>query len=777
MVARFAAAGWALLGLLPLSHPVQAETLHGRVVDATTGQPLAGVVVMAPQIRVGITTGEDGGFDLVVPGSVRGPLEFRLLGYEVATLPALASEANPPVVVRLVPAPIAVAEVEVQGSRDRRWDRAQGSALLSESQIRDRQGQTLGETLTQVPGLALLKTGPAIAKPVIRGLHSDRVLVLNQGLAQEGQQWGAEHAPEIDPFATGGVEVLKGAAGVEYGTGAIGGVVRVVPPRFRRTPGLGGRLALNGFGNNRQGAGALLVEGMAERLPGLSWRLQTSLRRAGNSRTTAYYLSNTGFSERNVSAALAYHRGTGAVELHLSHFGTALGIFRGSHIGNRDDLLRAIARGRPLAEGVFSYEVLNPRQQIAHDLVAAKVRHPLAGLGRLEVQYGWQQNHRSEYDAHRPYNDSLAALARPTFDLALTTRTLETRLEGVGGSAATLGANLMRQGNVRQGSVFLIPNFRARSGGVFARQIWYLRGLKLDTGLRFDQRRVQTYVRQRDGQVLARRHCYAGLSGAVGLIGGLGPAWTSGVTLGTAWRPPNVNELYSRDVHHGAGQYEIGDLGLGEERSLSLDWTLKHQGRRTQGELSLYRNRMDGFIFLQADPQPTVTTRGTFPTFRYVQSAALIRGIEAWLEYRPLVRGRLGVSATLVRGRDLSRGQALGAMPADRTRLWAGVGWPDAGWCRELNLELSLEAVARQQRAPAADYAPPPGGYLLLGVRLGGRSRWRGQILAWSVELENLADGLYRDYLSRYRYFAHDPGRNLTLRLELPFGRESEATK
>jgi len=571
--------------------------------------------------------------------------------------------------------------------------------------------------------------------------------------------------------------VLKGAAGVEYGTGAIGGVVRVVPPPFRRTPGVGGRLALNGFGNNRQGAGALLVEGMAERLPGLSWRLQTSLRRAGNSRTAAYYLSNTGFSERNASAALAYHRGTGAAELHLSHFGTGLGIFRGSHIGNRDDLLRAIARGRPLAEGVFSYEVLNPRQQIAHDLVAAKVRHPLAGLGRLEVQYGWQQNHRREYDAHRPYNDSLAALARPAFDLALTTRTLETRLEGVGGSAATLGANLMHQENVQQGSVFLIPNFRARSGGVFARQVWYRRGLKLDAGLRFDLRRVKTYVRQRDGQVLARRHRYNGLSGAVGLIGGLGPAWTSGVTLGTAWRPPNLNELYSRDVHHGAGQYEIGDLDLGEEHSLSLDWTLKHQARRTQGELSLYLNRMDGFIFLQADPKPTVTTRGTFPTFRYVQSDALIRGMEAWLEYRPLVRGRLGGSVALVRGRDLGRDQALAAMPADRTRLWAGLGWPDVGWCRELDLELSLEAVARQQRAPVADYAPPPGGYLLVGARLGGHSTWRGQVLAWSVALENLADGLYRDYLSRYRYFAHDPGRNLTLRLELPFGREPEATR
>ncbi len=777
MFGRVVATGWALLGLLLLSHPVQAETLHGRVLDAVTGQPLAGVVVISPAASAGTTSDVDGAFGLVLPDSVRGPLEFRLLGYEVAALPPPANGANLPWMVRLVPAPIAVAGVEVEGSRDPRWDRAQGGVFYGEKQLRERQGQTLGATLAEVPGLALLKTGPAIAKPVIRGLHSDRVLVLNQGLAQEGQQWGAEHGPEIDPFAAGGVEVLKGAAGVEYGTGAIGGVVRVLPPPFRRTPGVGGRLALNGFGNNRQGAGALLVEGMAERLPGLSWRLQTSLRRAGNSRTAAYCLSNTGFSERNASAALEYRRGSAAAELQLSHFGTALGIFRGSHIGNSDDLLRAIARGRPLADGSFSYAVLNPRQQVAHDLMAAKVRQAIPGLGRLEVQYGWQQNQRREYDAHRPYNDSLAALARPAFDLVLTTRTLESRLDGVLGSAATLGANLMHQENVQQGSVFLIPNFRARSGGVFARQVGYLGGLKLDTGLRFDQRRVQTYVRQRDGQVLARRHRYEGLSGALGLIGGLGPAWTSGVTLGTAWRPPNLNELYSRDVHHGAGQYEIGDLGLGEERSLSLDWTLKHQGRHTQGELSLYRNRMDGFIFLQADPQPTVTTRGTFPTFRYVQSDALIRGVEAWLEYRPLARGRLGGSAALVRGRDLGRGQALAAMPADRARLWAGVGWPDAGWSRELDLELSLEAVARQQQAPAADYAPPPGGYLLLGARLGGRNTWRGQVLAWSVALENLADGLYRDYLSRYRYFAHDPGRNLTLRLELPFGREPEATR
>jgi iron complex outermembrane receptor protein len=96
-------------------------------------------------------------------------------------------------------------------------------------------------------GVTTLQTGSSISKPVIHGLHSNRILIMNNGVRQEGQQWGSEHAPEIDPFIATRLSVVKGAAGVRYGSDAIGGVILVEPEELPFDKSLSGEAECGGI--------------------------------------------------------------------------------------------------------------------------------------------------------------------------------------------------------------------------------------------------------------------------------------------------------------------------------------------------------------------------------------------------------------------------------------------------------------------------------------------------------------------------------------------------
>ncbi len=809
---------------------------HASVKDSSTALATHGVI-SAP----------DGTFTVRLWSNTY-TLSARTLAYKEATqtVNVLCSpfDAVPDTVfveVRLKPLITYVEAITVEGrSPSASLLPTQPATVIAGSELEQMRGQTVGEALKHVAGVTLLQTGPSIAKPVIRGLHSQRVVVVNAGVQQEGQQWGAEHAPEIDPFAPARLEVVRGAASVEYGVGAIGGVVRVLPrelPTIRtenRESVLGGEITFNAFSNNAQGAisGFLENVGFAAStdtartlLDNLAWRVQASARRAGDARTPEYVIGNSGFAELSGAVHLGYagkanERGERcAVELYVSYFSTELGIFRGSHIGNTNDLLRAIENGRPLVESTFSYEIRPPKQQISHELITLKGFHDLEGVGRVEAQYGWQQNDRAEFDAHnfrvRDSAGLLTVLNRPSLSLELTTHSLETKFKHlpikvstpVGSATLTGTAGLagMRQNNVRAGRVFLIPDYRSWSGGVFAVETLSWHDVVLNAGVRWDYRWTHVFALERR-DVPDTTQVFANVSGALGILWSFGEhhdeyyakqqsrPWSLAIHCSTAWRPPLVNEQFSNDVHHGTAQFEIGNRYLTPERSYGADVTLRHEGPALNAEMSAYLTSIDGFMFLLPDVHnPTITVRGTFPTFRYEQATALLRGVDGSLRWMPHEAWLLGATFSLLRGDNHDSREPLFLMPSDRARLFVradvkklwnglsgglfgGVGSSDALNSAECSLELSSTLVRQQDRFPQnVDYALPPAGYALLDATLFGTvifdaAHSTATMLRWSLSIHNVLNTSYRDYLSRFRYFTDEPGRNIVLRVSVPFG-------
>ncbi|MCY3772491.1 MAG: TonB-dependent receptor [Gemmatimonadetes bacterium] len=765
---------------LLLPSEARAATVSGKVLNEA-GEPMPAVTVVLPALEIGAFTDERGVFRLESVPQGKHAIEFRFVGYRTIRSEILVTENRFPVLeVTMEPEALIGEEVTVTGDRDLAGEltgSSQSILVLPSSALEERRGQTLGETLESLPGVTSLTTGPAISKPVVRGVHSARVLILNAGVTQEGQQWGGDHAPEIDPFAPARIEVLKGAASVQYGAGAIGGVIRIEPPELPVDPGMGGRFNTNLFSNNRQGAASLLVQGALRRSVGLKWRVQGSLRRAGDARAPLHVIRNSGFDERNYSVALGLTTDRVDTEAYFSHFGTWLGIYKGAHIGNTTDLRRAIERGEPGIAGSFTYEIGNPRQRVDHDLLSVRSTVRFERLGNLELRYGQQYNRREEWDAHARGGRTPT---RPGFDLGLQTHSGEVIFHhrNFGNWYGKVGVSGMRQRNARFSTGFLIPDFQAYSLGVFALESWTKGKTTIETGLRYDYRWTEIYSnagRRATEIVEGGIYTYRNMTGVLGLIHEMTPALAVAANVGRAWRPPGVNELYSHGVHHGTAQFEIGDKELDTESNLNTDLTLRYRGDRGRGELGFFRSSYRNFISLLPAGDLVLTIRGAFPKFNYVQSDAVIQGFDGYLEYDTTRYMGAYLSASLVRGRNTAENEPLYQMPP--TRLIAGLNFrlPAAGRLLEAGIGFEGRFVLRQEDFPEGiDYADPPAGYNLFDVNLHGELAVADQLVRMQFGVHNLFNKRYRDYLSRFRYFTDNPGRNVTFSLSVPFGQPME---
>ena len=746
-----------------------------------TGETLPGAIVRALRVGVAAATDADGVARLAGLPADTVAVEVRSLGFQTARRTADLRVADAQITVTLAGDAQALGEVHVEVDPTRAaLDRDTRSVgVLTARDLEETRGATLAESLEHLNGVTTLSTGPSIAKPVVRGLHSERVIVLNDGVRQEGQQWGGEHAPEIDPFAPARVEVVKGAAGVEYGAGAIGGVIRIEEAPLPTAPGLAGRVSGQGFSNSGQGAASVYVQDAVAAVPGLAFRVQASGRRSGDARTPDYVLRNSAFEETAGQATVGYARGPLNVEAHASHFGTTLGIYRGSHFGNLTDLQSILDRGGPNPDWnyQFSYTIDRPRQEVSHDVGSVRGSYTLPWGDRLEAQLATQHNVRREFDLHRAYNDSLALLDHPAFQLTLDTQTadLTYRLAPRGRFLGAAGVSGLNQGNVNGVAGYLIPNFRSYTGGAFAHGTWLATDrLTAEAGGRLDLRWQRAFPFNFSRRDYDRRvDSWLGPSLTAGAIYRLGAAWSVAANAGTAWRPPGINELFSYGVHHGTAQFERGNAGLVPERSLDLSATLRHESALASAEVSVYRNRISDFIYTIETPEPTVTIRGTFPTVDYVQNNVVLNGIDAQATLRPL--GFLDVSAqtSILRADNLDVGEPLYRMPADRLRLGTRAHTERLGAVRSPYVQIEEQLVRRQTRIQpgAFEPAPPPPGYALTDVRVGADVVVGGQPATLSMGVQNVFDVRYRDYLSRFRYFADEPGRNVVFRVSVPFGR------
>lgn len=643
-------------------------------------------------------------------------------------------------------------------------------------------GLSLGESLQQVPGVAVLQTGSNIYKPIINGLHSNRILMLNNGIRQEGQQWGSEHAPEIDPFIANRLVVIKGAQTLQYGGDAIGGVILVEPKLLSRIAGIHGEVNLAAFSNNRMGVANAMIEGMAGKNKGLGWRIQGSVRRGGSGRTPLYWLHNSALSEYNFSATAGWEKQRSQHQLFYSNFNTRLGIFSGAHIGNVTDLLNAISNALPpdyIRDRPFTYAIERPYQEVQHQLIKWKSQWMLADSARVVMQVSGQWNRREEYDIRQFASSSMA----PQLSLNLYTLAADYSYEKYWRKRhkMIIGGNTSLQQNNYDARYF-IPNYSAFSQGIYLIQKLQWGRWEPEFGIRGDVRSLYN-MSGRPGMVIPSRN-FGSVTGNASLGRQLSQSIRLLLQFSSAWRPPQVNELFADGLHHGAARLERGDASLRPERANTVQASVHHQKGKLRAEISGYSKWIDGFIFLQPSYPPQLTIRGAFPSFIYNQTNAWLYGIDAQISYKIDAHLSAELQGSVLRARDVTQNNWIVQMPADRATASVMYQFAEGKWFSDTYLKLNAQAVARQTRIPAvgnipvkqadgstameSDYLPPPAGYVLAGAEAGTAIRVGAQRWNLILAATNLLNHRYRDYLNAFRYYADELGTNVSVRLQIP---------
>lgn len=755
-------------------------SISGKISDDSTGEPLAFANIYIPQQDIGAVSDTLGNYkiDKVCPGTIS--IRVSHLGCEPLEVDIYVSTS----LVQnfsLDHGSYELNQVLITGEKDRH----QLNRITIKPAILEREsGKSLGEIVRNIPGATSIRTGSTISKPVYHGLHSNRLLILNNGIRQEGQQWGGEHAPEIDPFLAASIQFADGVDALQYASDALGGVLSIEKPESLDRAGLEGKINLNGFSNNREGNVSLFLNGkIAEKFP-LTYQLQGSLKKAGNARTPDYYLGNTGYEEYNYAYSLGWVKRNYGLEVFYSNFNQQLGIYRNAHIGNLTDLYYAINNIARYDTSEFSYEIKRPYQYIGHELFKTHAWLNTGRAGKLNLTLSRQYNQRREYDVHLGYN-AQEKQDIPQLDYRLTTHMADLfwAQNQRNGFKALIGTSLSRRQNTTGGRDFL-PNYEAFTTGAYFIESYQNSNWLLKAGLRYDFYHTTVYrlFEETNYSLYEFDDFAAGFSARYKLTAHLNVL----ADVSTLWRPPAINEQFASGIHHGTASIENGDPDLNSERIYSGSLALDYQKNNFLAFVRGFYNHINDYIYL--DPAALeLTISGAFPTFNYRQADARFLGADISVENEFANKFTAGVKGSVLFVSNVTENNFFTLMPAQEVEMRLQRSFAEFAFMQTPFISLNGSYTFRQYRAPEVlplsfdnsivqithlpesfDFAAAPEGYFLLDAQVGFDFKLGKQIAKFSLVAENILNTRYRDYLNRMRYYADEPGFTLAFKLQIP---------
>ena len=460
------------------------STLSGTVTDLHDGSLLAGATLIVAGLERAVVTDINGNF--IISNLCNGTYNIQVshpfcltMGFTVKV------SGNTTKKLKLEHHLEELNQIRIEGKAyDVKSKTTLENTITKEALERFSRG-TLGDALNSLSGVSSLNTGNTVVKPLIHGLHSSRVVIINNGVRMEDQEWGAEHAPNVDINSAGNLTLIKGSGALQYSGDALGGVIFVEPSKVPVKDSLYGKTIITGASNGR--GSSLTSQLTKSHQNGWYTTAQGTLKRFGDFEAPDYVLSNTGVFERNASLRIGLNRFDYGIEAYYSLFKNEIGILRASHLGGAQDQVRTINSDKPLIINDFTYDINTPKQDVTHHLARVKGFKRLDGLGKLSLQYDFQRNNRLEFDIRRGDDRDDASL-----DLQLDTHTLMLDLESRLTDAMNLKTGIMARyqnnfADPNTGVRRLIPDYDKYDLGIYAITDYQLNDkLLLEAGGRFD---------------------------------------------------------------------------------------------------------------------------------------------------------------------------------------------------------------------------------------------------------------------------------------------------
>jgi len=768
--------------------------IEGRVYDQVTKEPLGYVSVQIANTSMGTVTDEEGRFVFSGLCEKEHDLLFSRIGY--TSVQHHHDFHHAVMEIYMAEEVFELEGITVEGKALSKGDLETGTGVrLTVEQLEASRTEAFGDVVSKIAGVNTISTGQNIVKPMIHGLHSNRILVINNGVRHEFQNWGSEHAPEIDASLASEIEVIKGAATVRFGPDALGGVILVNPRKVELSSPWTASLDLTGKSNGQSG------EAMASIGKGFKWwsiHGGASVVQQGDLHAPDYMLTNTGKEERSAyGSALIHLLPELDIEVFYSHVDQTLGILSASVFGSLADLSLAIERDTPLIVDPFSYNIDAPRQEVSHDLFKANARF-VGKKHALQLQYGQQINQRKEFGVRRG--------TAPNIDLELLTRSLDLQYKHphLGKLKGHLGAQWLQQANDNlpgTGTVPFIPNYDMDKFGVYLIESfgWGENHL-LEFGTRFDVMEAAITGREPDNTIYRNTIRYQNFSATLGYMGKLGKYSSFRSNIGTAWRPPNVAELYRFGQHsffleYGLWRYTIDERfdfvstsqGILDESDREVPSEVGYKWINTYNldkpnfrlEATGYVNYIENFIYAKPGGL-TKTPRGFFVYFIYDQTNALLWGLDLAATWKYSKQLEAQFQGSYLWSKQIDENDFFAGQPPAKLSYELEYR-PSIARLRNTSVQLGANYTFRQFQHPrilsvhefinayqndldrfandASDFdiLPPPDGFFLLDAAF--KTQWRK--LKVQFQVRNLLNTRYRSYTDRLRYFADGLGRNL----------------
>ncbi|MEM9001014.1 MAG: TonB-dependent receptor [Bacteroidota bacterium] len=789
--------------ILVCSIPIAAQnstckyTITGKILDADTEEPIPYAVIKVSGTEKYTSTDIAGNFKIDGLCSKKNTLIISCIGYADSTK---EHEHDSDIHFYLTQEVTGLEEVTIEAERMKEKGTETISQLtVGKAEIASNPTQSLAAVLAKQQGLTFISTGSNVQLPVIHGLYGNRILILNNGLKHGFQNWGTDHAPEIDVAAANSITVIKGAAGVRYGPEALGGAIIVEPNPLLLNNPLYGELG-TGYQTNGRGYNGHFEIGQGTE--NWSFYANGNYTRVGDRRAPDYNLTNSGKEEKAFGLGFLYHQDKWDYKVHYSFIDQNLGVLRASFVSSPNAIIQAFNADTPEPADSFSYTINEPNQTTQHHLGKVEVNWWYSDTGKLTLIGGIQLNQRDEFDVRRNAELPIIDLDLLTYDYQLEWK--HPKWHGLDGLVGVQYFSQNNDNNPGTQTTPFIPNYNTDRFSAFAVESFDFGKNTLEAGLRFDFETNDVRGRETNQDIFRDNYSFTNLTASLGYVRQVSENTTFRTNLGTAWRTPNVAELFSFGQEgfrliYGMLRYTendgpfpittnevtpLDDSDVEPERGFKFINELETTKNGNSHKLTLYSHYIENYIF-DRPIGVSGTVRGPTTAFIYNQVDALFLGTDySWKKnWSTQISGTFGIN--YLWSRNIGDNEPLINQPPistsyelqwDQGRFWK---FDSSKWAirpsytfnqfqapRTVSIESLVDGSAVvTPDAEIFDFTDAPEGYFLLD--LSWNFGWKN--LSGGIRVQNLFNARYRDYLNELRYFADEPGRNVIFTVNYSF--------
>ncbi|NDC40045.1 MAG: TonB-dependent receptor [Chitinophagia bacterium] len=792
------------------------SVFKGNIFDKVTGRPVSNARIYFPDLGLSAVTDTAGYYEMkAVPF---GQYQVQIDAATYGTVTVLQSLKDTEVSNRFfLTQGRLMEEVVVTGvtsARDIVTD-PQPFVSVSHDYLLQNAATNIIDALKWQPGVDGITDGQSIAKPVIRGLGYNRVVVINDGVRQEGQQWGDEFGIEVDQYAVDRVEILKGPASLVYGSDAISGVINLLPEKPAAEGEINGNILVNYQTNNGLIGTSGSVKGNIKGVT-FSARVSNTMAHAYQNKTDGYVF-NSQFSNFSTDGTIGLQRKWGYSQLKYSYFELKTGIVEGAKDENGQFIKSAVDEHGEGIEVVATNQELRSytpfviNQLVKHNKLVWDNYLSLGKAGHLKGIFGYQNNSRNENNDITVPNTVIIGynLNTYTYDLRYVSPTFHN-------FDFSAGVNGMYQTSRNKGSLLLIPEYDLLDAGAFAVLNKKIGKLTLTAGARYQTRHFtghDNYVDSNNNPVAASDPAaihrfekytsdFNGFAYSLGGTYDVNNKFYLKASIASGYRAPNVAESGSNGIHDGTILYEIGDNNLKPEQSLQFDFTPGFRTKDVNIELNGFYNNISNFIYIRQlmamaggdSVNSSVPGFENAPVYKYTQNDAVLMGGEASIDIHPSSLRWLGwyTMYSYVDARLQNVDDSLNIIPFipparlrseltfslfSKSKTFANTYFKvGVAHSFEQNRVYQIISIAKE-----IDRLPNAPAYTLLNVGAGTQIMSHGKpVCSLYLNVNNLLDESYTDYMSRFRFvqnanangttsrFVNNMGRNVSIKVAVP---------